>query len=742
MRHRPRTGWYDVNALMRQALTLPALKAALDKVYGNRGCPGVDGQSVFDFASRGDFALRSLAGDVQAGRYVPQPLLRIWIPRPAGKAPRGLGVPTVRDRVLQTAVAEVLVPLAEHPAEDASYAYRRGRGHHLAVAHVERLVREGWRWIVEADIQTFFDEIDHTRLEALLTTVLPDEPRLRGLIGLWLRVPFSDNGALVPRTQGVPQGSPISPMLSNLYLDELDEALLDANHRLIPFADDFVVLARSQERANEALELTRDTLERLALRLNPAKTRVVHSDDGFDFLGWNFVRTLAWPKARLAEQSGPALLGSVTEAPAHALDPPASLPASHRDEASIQPAPPATTGAEDAVLAEITPASDDAAADDLNGNWEDLPANESLDLNAAGQEDGQGDSDEPALPALAPLQRTLYLVDETVRLEVDNQRLVVQRDGRPVLAVSVLNVDHVVVFGPVQVSTQALQLVARAGATVAFLSRLGRFYGRFESADGSALGLLQAQFRQAEAPGFALAISRRLIAAKLRNSATVLARTLRRHPADGTARRQDVAQAPARLREWADGAERASDLPSLRGIEGAAAALHFQTLQALLPAGWGFERRVPRPAPDAVNALLSFGYSLLYQCMAGLIRGRGLHAHLGLLHASGGAHMALASDLMEPYRAYAVDATVLRVLFSGELTPDTCGAVEDGVFRLSRDAQRLFIRQLETRFNAPQLHSRTREPMDFKRMADADVRQFAQAVREGRAAEFWPAVWD
>ena len=135
-------GGLNMNSLLRQALTMTALKAARDKVYANRGCAGVDSETVFDFGARVDFALRSLAGDVQAERYVPQPLLRLWIPRANGKAPRGLGVPTVRDRVLQTAVAEVLIPLAEHHAEDASYAYRRGRGHHQAVAHVECLMRE------------------------------------------------------------------------------------------------------------------------------------------------------------------------------------------------------------------------------------------------------------------------------------------------------------------------------------------------------------------------------------------------------------------------------------------------------------------------------------------------------------------------------------------------------------------------------------------------------------------------
>lgn len=719
-----------MNALLRQALTMTALKAARDRVYENHGCAGVDGQTVQDFAARGDFALRSLAGDVLGDRYQPQALLRIWIPRP-GKTPRGLGVPTVRDRVLQTAIAQALTPLAEHHAEDASFAYRQGRGHLQAVARVERLMREGWRWVVEADIESFFDTIDHPQLEALLGTLLPMEPRLRQLVALWLRVPISEQGVERVRTQGVPQGSPLSPLLSNLYLDKLDEALLDADHRLIRFADDFVVLARSRQRAEHALELSKGILESLALKLNPTKTRVVHSNQGFDFLGWNFVRTLAWPKARLAQASGPEQV-------------PREWPGEASDVATAPKTIAATEGSQPGAETDgaPTPGLPYSLAETLPDAESETEGLEADDPSFAPDLLTPDADDEPALPALAPLQRTLYLVDPETRLEVDNQRLVVMKGERPLLSLSVLNVDHVIVFGPVQVTTQALQLAARAGTAVSFLSQMGRYYGRFEPADGSALGLLEAQFQRAREPAFALAIAQRLIAAKLRNSATVLARTLRRHTAIDAARAAATLQAPARQREWADGAERAESQASLRGIEGSAAALHFQTLRDLLPAEWGFTHRVPRPAPDAVNALLSFGYSMLYQCVGGLLRARGLHAHLGLFHASGGAHMALASDMMEPYRAYAVDATVMKLLFSGQLTPNNTGQMEDGRYRLGATAQRLFIRALETRFNAPQTHARTKEPVDFKRIVDADVRLLAAALRDGRAGDFWPATWD
>lgn len=679
-----------MDRLFRQALTLTALRGARDKVLANHGCAGVDGQTVEDFASLGDVAMRLLAAEVIGGQYQPSPLRRIWLPR-EGKAPRGLAVPVVRDRVLQTSVATALNPAAEASAEDCSFGYRRGRSVQQAVARVESLLRDGYQWIVEADIDSFFDHIDHPLLLARLDRLCPGEPLLLKLVRMWLSCPIADGDApLAPRSAGVPQGSPLSPLLANLYLDDFDELLIDANHKLVRFADDFVILARNRERAEAALALSREVVENLALRLNPIKTRIVHRDQGFEFLGWNFVRTLAVPRQREPDVRA-------------SMDRPTALPA--RAEAHAEAALPT-----------------------------DLPTPE------ADLADGSGTDDDPSLPALAPLQRTLYLVDPQAELGVDNARLVVRKAGRPLLAVSALNVDQVMVFGPVQVSTQALQLVARSGGAISFLSQLGRYYGRFDGADGSALGLLEAQFERARDPNFALELARHLIFTKLRNSATVLARALR-HQSGEQLKQDAIAQAPARLRELADGAQRSANLAALRGTEGAAAALYFRVLQATVPPAWAFHCRKARPAPDAVNALLSFGYSLLYQAVAGLLRARGLHAHLGLFHAHGGSHMALSSDLMEPYRAYAVDTVVLRLIRRNTLQPD-CGQLDGDTFVLNTATTRAFIHAFETRVNTVIQHPQTGEPMDLRRLIDADVRQLAQVLRANTPRDFWPAQWN
>ena len=261
-----------IGPLLRQALTRSALHAAWEKVAENQGAAGSDGERIGDIARNLHDVLADLARSVVAGHYQPEPLRRVWIARP-GKSPRGLAIPAVRDRILQTSVTLALTPRVENELEDCSFAYRQGRGVRQAAERINYYQRRGYRWVVDADIESFFDNIPHAGLLTRLEALVP-EAALIELVAQWLTAEIIDQGHCHRPRQGIPQGSPISPLLANLYLDTLDEALLDANHVLVRYADDFVVLAKTRERAEQALELTRDVLERIALRLNPIKTRI------------------------------------------------------------------------------------------------------------------------------------------------------------------------------------------------------------------------------------------------------------------------------------------------------------------------------------------------------------------------------------------------------------------------------------------------------------------------------------
>lgn len=439
-----------MGTLLRQALTLTRLRAAFERVAQNNGLPGVDGVTVDAFGLRLEPKLAQLQTEVLGGRYLPAPLARGWLPR-SGKTPRPLGIPTVRDRVLHTALAQSITPLLEAEFEDCSYAYRQGRSVRMAVERIGLLQRQGYRWVVEADIERFFDCIPHARLLAELRAVVPDD-ELVALVGQCMRAPVQDGEHCTPVTIGVPQGSPISPLLSNLYLDHLDDALLDDKLALVRYADDFIILTKSHERAQAAVELTAAVLHDLELKLNPLKTRVVNFDTGFEFLGWNFVRSLAVPVNSITDSAGPPRMPE----PLAQAQPPqpedtltGEMSAAFTEALASAPAwrPNAGTAAEPAEPVEPPESSE--------------PSDQAVfTVNLPPASAPSADADEPLAdkaPAMPPpsLQRTLYLLDPAASLSTENRHLIVRRDTEVLLDLPAVNVDQVMLFGRNQVTPAA-----------------------------------------------------------------------------------------------------------------------------------------------------------------------------------------------------------------------------------------------------------------------------------------------
>jgi group II intron reverse transcriptase/maturase len=265
------------------------LSVAFQSVKANHGCAGVDGVTISGFESDLWTNLGRLALELEEGSYLPLPLLRILVDKGNGEG-RALSIPCVRDRVVQASAYEQLLPVLEREFEDCSFAYRPGRSVRKAVERIRRLYDSGFRWVVNADIDAFFDSVERSLLIDKLRRYV-ESPMLVDLIGLWLEAEIWDGESLAVPQRGIPQGSPISPILANLFLDEFDERMQDAGFRLVRYADDFIVLCRSPERAGEALELTHEALARLNLVLD--EEEVVSFDDGFEFLGVTFVRSLA-----------------------------------------------------------------------------------------------------------------------------------------------------------------------------------------------------------------------------------------------------------------------------------------------------------------------------------------------------------------------------------------------------------------------------------------------------------------
>ena len=265
------------------------LAAAWTKVRSKRGAAGVDGQSVERFAARSEEYLTELASDLRAGHYRPQPIRRVEIPKGDGKT-RPLGIPTVKDRIVQTAVKLVIEPIFEAMFLPTSYGFRPGRGCKDALRDVDRLIREGHAFVVDADLRSYFDCIPHDRLMKRVETRISDG-RVLDLLRGWLAQDILDGMERWTPTGGTPQGAVISPLLANLYLHPLDELLAAKGYRMVRYADDFVVLCRSRDEAEAALADVRDWVEANGLTLHPDKTHLGdcrQPGQGFDFLGYRF----------------------------------------------------------------------------------------------------------------------------------------------------------------------------------------------------------------------------------------------------------------------------------------------------------------------------------------------------------------------------------------------------------------------------------------------------------------------
>jgi len=259
-------------------------------VAANGGTGGVDGLTIEMFARNAEARLTALSTDLQAKTYRPRPVRRVEIPK-AGGGMRPLGIPTIHDRIVQQALLQVLSPIFEPLFSERSHGFRPGRGTHTALTVVDRAISHGYPWVVDADIQGFFNNVDHEILLTALNEEVSDGSVLR-LVRAILTAGVIHPGVseLDPTELGTPQGGPLSPLLANIYLHRLDRKM-EGRFNLVRYADDFVIFARSQSEAEAALSFAREILEgELKLTLHPDKTRIVTVDAGFTFLGFHYFR--------------------------------------------------------------------------------------------------------------------------------------------------------------------------------------------------------------------------------------------------------------------------------------------------------------------------------------------------------------------------------------------------------------------------------------------------------------------
>jgi RNA-directed DNA polymerase len=280
-------------SLVAEFLSIENFRQAWKKVAANQGAAGIDKETIDDFQQNLNFNLSQLRETVANSTYQAHPCKQVLIPKNQGSW-RELKIPAVRDRIVQQALLNVLVPVWESQFSGCSFAYRPNLSYLDAVEAVARWRDLGYVWVLDADITQYFDNIDHQRLLREIRKEI-DNPGLLCLIKSWIAVGLLTQEGVIRTEKGIPQGAVISPMLANIYLDEFDKFFANSDLQLVRYADDFVVLARTKEQIVRAYSDVERLLNSLGLALHPDKTQITNFDRGFRFLGHGFLESAIFP---------------------------------------------------------------------------------------------------------------------------------------------------------------------------------------------------------------------------------------------------------------------------------------------------------------------------------------------------------------------------------------------------------------------------------------------------------------
>jgi RNA-directed DNA polymerase len=296
---------------MEEVLNRENMLKAYHRVVGNKGAPGVDGITVDDLAPLIRARWEAIREELLSGTYVPSPVRKVEIPKPGGKGMRMLGIPTALDRLIQQALLQVLTPLFDPAFSDSSFGFRPGRSAHQALDRAQEHIASGHRWVVDMDLEKFFDRVNHDVLMARLARRIADK-RILKLIRRYLQAGIMEGGVTSPRSEGTPQGGPLSPLLSNVLLDELDKELERRGHRFVRYADDCNIYVRSRRAGERVLDtIERFLKKRLRLVVNREKSAVDRPWKR-KFLGYTFT-THYHPKLKVAPESVKRLKGRLRD---------------------------------------------------------------------------------------------------------------------------------------------------------------------------------------------------------------------------------------------------------------------------------------------------------------------------------------------------------------------------------------------------------------------------------------------
>lgn len=607
------------------------LQNGWDKVRTNQGAHGGDHLTIDQFSSASSSRLLGLSRKLREGNYRPGPLRRVYVPKRNSEELRPLDIPCVGDRVVQAAVAQYLQPALEEEFEDSSFAYRPGRGVHDAVVRIGQYRRQGFTHVVDGDIRKFFENVPHEPLIMQLEELVND-PRLMDLIWTWLEW-------YAPQGRGLPQGSPLSPALANLYLDSIDEALKTHGVRLVRYADDFIILTRSEGKAEKALERVANLLEGAGLELNLEKTRIVSFDQGFRFLGHVFVRSLMFRDLVVDE-----------------------------------------TPSEDALTLIQNAIQQDHARD--------AAALSAFDKTPEAAIGGTTDIDY----SLSRRWRTLYLLEPGRVLSVSAESFAVYEGDTRIFAIPANRVGRIEVGARCEIKTSSLDLAASYGVPITRLDGYGAPVGHWVPEGQGHAARHMEQFRMAESSA-GLEVAREVVMARIFNQFTLLKRL------DRKSRDPDIAALSIRFRRLVRRVQFDESIDKMMGREGEAASLFWPAFSKMLPNDWRFPRRARLPASGRGEVALNVVCSLLARDLEVVVRRRGLHPGIGFLHRPRDDGHALVYDLMEEFRSPVVEACVAAAIARGQIEPDMFHRSNKSGWGVKRHGYSALIRAYEATAN-------------------------------------------
>ncbi|MEA5596729.1 CRISPR-associated endonuclease Cas1 [Rivularia sp. UHCC 0363] len=686
---------------------------AWEKVADKRGCAGVDGETISSFAGNQTVNIYQLMNAVANGSYQPSACKQVIIPKRNGTQ-RELKIPTIRDRIVQQALLNVLSPVMEEKFSPVSFAYRPNLSYINAVEKIADWRDMGYVWVLDADIVKFFDNIDHDRLLKEVRLHL-DHPGILCLIKSWISVGVETREGIILPQKGIPQGAVISPILANIYLHEFDEIISATDLKIVRYADDFLILSSCQERILTAKSEVINLLDSIGLEINTEKTQLTSFERGFRFLGHGFLGDAIFPvdanKAKL--QSG--------------ID-------NNREERTTRKH---TTRTSKKKLSKPLLEEEDSldlieTSTSVNNSFAGLGYENIRYLHKPYFAETITEKPIEIEEDDSPFQKNIwnqemaaiYLIEQGTNIYKDYQRFIIHVSEKPKLEVPIRDVQQILVFGNIQLSTPVLQACLQSQIPVIFLSQSGKYQGHLWSEESIHLDNQLVQVERRNDDLFRFSVSRAVVFGKLLNSKQLLMRFNRRRKIE------KIEEAIYGINQDIDALNYVDNLDTLRGYEGIAAARYFPAFGKLITnSAFSFSQRFRQPPTDEINSLLSFGYTLLFNNVLSFIIAEGLSPYIGHFHYGERQKTYLAFDLMEEFRSPVVDSLVLKIINKSLFKPQDFDVVATtgGVY-LSQTARRVFLKQFEQRMNEEISHPDLISQVTYRHAVQLQVRRYKRCL--------------